>query len=361
MGPIGNHFTELVQEARRTQGTDAEMVELVLQTLVCSRCEKGEGSEAMDCHHLDGDKPSWHSSEKAELARKIGAANPSAVLQEQKNFIGGSTGNVFNPVLCAEFLKRSAPMPRSPLERPVLLMLTIDPSLGGECDTAFTLEARFYGSLVMCGMGFRKTRGTQSYKQYMREVDAALSADPWLGGCRVIVLCENNSGFAGGVTAEALSNTARYYHPILRGEDPGIYTGTHNKASYARSLNAILESKQLVRLDRFLIVHGEPEREIRHEPDEYRRYICDKLYNQLIACRYLSTNSARSGINSCGGWSGKSNNTEDDGAVSLAIAAEADRKWKKTVATSKGLQDSYITAKLPSDIVDAWGKTKPLR
>lgn len=357
---MGNHFTELVREARRTTGTPDEMLELVLQSLVCQRCEARGGSAPMNCSHSDGDRPSWHRSHKTKLANRIGAANPATVLQEQKNFLGGAVGNVFDARQVARFLTdEGVEVPRSTVQRPALIMMTIDPSTSGDCDTAVALTARYYGSLLLCGLALRCTRGTKSYKQFLTEVDEAISADSWLRDCAVIVYCENNTGLSGGVTEEVLSGS-RYYHPVLSGEDPGIRTGTHNKTSYAHSLNSKLESGQMQRLADFLIVHGEEERAFRPDPAAYRAEVANKVAIQHMSCTWRTIVNSRTGINARAGWSGKTNNTEDDGVIVIAISAEADAKWGKRTATKTGFKESYITGTVPNRLVDAWGKTRPL-
>lgn len=361
IGPSGNHFTELVREAARTKDTADEMVELVVQTLVCDRCKERGGDAPLKCTHMYHMIPSWHDKGRTEIAHRIAASNPASVLQEQKNFVGGGGGNVFDSRLVARLLTdHGTTVPRSSIERPMLGAIVIDPSTSGECDTSVTLVARFHGALLVCGLALRCTRGTSSYKEFLREVDAAILADSWLRGCRWVVFPENNTGFAGGVTQETLSDRARYYHPILAGEDPGICTSTHNKASYAHSLNAYLDSDQIRLLRNFIIVHGVPEKAQRPDPQQYRLLITDKIATQLNNCCWKTTTNARTGINARGGWTGKSNNTEDDGAITLAISAEIDRKWGRKRATAKGIVDSYITANIPSNIVDSWGRTVPM-
>lgn len=363
MGPTGNWFTYLVQEAMRTDNTDDSLGYLVVQSLVCKRCEDHGGDAPRDCDHKDGEIPSWHASIKTAIARQLATGNHKALMQELKNFVGGGSGNVFAEKYVRSLFDPSTFVTRSSAECPAQIMLLVDPNANPDhennSDTAVSVIARFNGALLVCGIALRNTRGTVAYNQLMADMDAAIRADPWLNKARVIVMCEKNTGMAAGtLQLNALSDHTRYYHPVLTGEEPGIRTLPGNKSSYAHMLNRNLAEGSIRMLKDFIVLPTEQERSARPDPNVYRTYLLSKIHDQMLTCRWKNGVNRRTGITTNAGWTGKTANSEDDGAVILAIGAEVNGKWDVDTRNAKGdIVKSYITGPMPQAVVTRWGTT----
>ncbi len=365
IGPSGNYFTELILEARRTEGTPDAIGTVVVQTMVCRRCEKRGGSAPNNCNHTNNQITSWQEADRRGVGQRLVTNDSASALQEQKNFIGSSTGNVFDKRSVTRFLLEDRFVPRCTRTCPSLLALIVDPNAAGDNDnnseSAVTIVARFNGSLVVCGIATRNTRGTTAYVNFIDDVAVAIQDDPWLRKARVVVLCEKNTGMASGtLELTALKDSRRYYHAVLSGEEPGICTTSANKHSYAVCLNKKLKDGTIMMLEDFLIVPTPEERSIRPNPKDLRAYMLQKMANQLNCCIWKQTTNARTGITVRGGWSGKSHGTQDDAAIVLSIASEMDTKWGTTTSTRKGKVESYITKNMSNDIVDRWGTSQKL-